>query len=74
MSWRALFERSELVRSGWRPSVPMRLDGASMVLGPFAGTKGPRLPGRNPAIQNITLAGELETQLRCVHLPTLFYW
>ncbi len=33
----------------------MRPDGASMVLGPFAGTKGPRLPGRNPATQNITL-------------------
>jgi len=27
----------------------MRPDGASLVLGPFAGTKGPRLPGRNPA-------------------------
>jgi hypothetical protein len=28
-------------------------DGASLVLGHFAGTKGPRLPGRNPAIQKI---------------------
>jgi hypothetical protein len=27
----------------------MRPDGASLVLGPFAVTKGPRLPGRNPA-------------------------
>ena len=27
----------------------MRPDGASLVLGPFAETKGPRLPGRNPA-------------------------
>jgi hypothetical protein len=26
-----------------------------MVLGPFAETKGPRLPGRNPATPNITL-------------------
>ncbi len=29
-----------------------------MVLGPFAETKGPRLPGRNPATQNITWARE----------------
>jgi hypothetical protein len=29
----------------------MRPDGALRVLGPFAGTKGPRLPGRNPASQ-----------------------
>jgi hypothetical protein len=27
----------------------MRQDGAAMVLGPFAETKGARLPGRNPA-------------------------
>jgi len=27
----------------------MNPDGASMVLGPFAKTKGSRLPGRNPA-------------------------
>ena len=27
----------------------MRPGGASMVLGPFAEPKGPRLPGRNPA-------------------------
>ncbi len=27
----------------------MRPDGASLVLGPFAETKGPRLPSRNPA-------------------------
>jgi hypothetical protein len=43
----------------------MRPDGASMVLGPFASTTivalfethqaKPRLPGRNPATQNITL-------------------
>jgi hypothetical protein len=26
-----------------------------MVLAPFAGTKGARLPGRNPAIQKITV-------------------
>jgi hypothetical protein len=30
-----------------------------MVLGPFAETKGPRLPGRNPATQKITLIREL---------------
>ncbi len=29
--------------------------GASLVLGPFPERKGPRLPGRNPATQNITL-------------------
>lgn len=31
-----------------------------MVLGPFAETKGPRLPGRNPAPPNIMLIRELE--------------
>ncbi len=29
-----------------------------MVLGPFAERKGPRLPGRNPATQKITLTQE----------------
>ena len=74
MRWRALLERSELVRSpsGWRPSAPMRPGGASMVLGPFAETKGPRLPGRNPATQNLTLTPELGTPARCVYLPVLF--
>ena len=33
-----------------RPPNLMRPNWASMVLGPFAETKGPRLPGRNPAI------------------------
>ena len=55
--WRALFEPCELDRPphSWRPSSLMRPDGASMVLGPFAETKGPRLPGRNPASQKIIL-------------------
>jgi hypothetical protein len=47
----------------------MRPDGASLVLGPFAGTKGPRLPGRNPATPNITMSQELETNVRVIHLP-----
>ena len=48
---RVLFEHSELARPSvvCRPSYSMRPDGASLVLGPFAETKGPRLPGRNPA-------------------------
>ncbi len=54
--WRALFEPCELDRPpSWRPSSLMRPDRASMVLGPCAETKGPRLPGRNPATQKITL-------------------
>ncbi len=44
------------------------------VLKPFSGTKGPRLSGRNPATQNITLIGELGTYVRGVHLPALFCW
>jgi hypothetical protein len=51
MNRRTLFERSELGRPPQalvRP-ILMRPDGASLVLGPFAVTKGPRLPGRNPA-------------------------
>ncbi len=51
MNQRTLFERSELGRSPQtrvRPTL-MRPDGTSLVLGPFAETKGPRLPGRNPA-------------------------
>ncbi len=73
MGWRALFEGSELVRPPeTSPSPPMRPDRASMVLGPFAGTKGPRLPGRNPATSNITLTQELGTHLRGVNLPTFF--
>ena len=46
MDRRALFERSELARplqARVRP-ILMRPDGASLVLGPFAETKGPRLP------------------------------
>jgi len=36
----------------------MKPDGASMVFGPFAETKGPRLPGRNPAIpRKATMSG-----------------
>ena len=47
---RTLFEQSELVRSpqGWRPSSSIRPDGASLVLGPFAETKGPRRSGAKP--------------------------
>ena len=51
MDRRALFERNELARplqARVRP-ILMRPDGASLVLGPFAETKGPRPPGRNPA-------------------------
>ena len=40
---------SWLAPSLLRPSVPVKPGGASMVLGPFAETKGPRPPGRNPA-------------------------
>ncbi len=77
---RALFEPStqdrlrELVRPSvdLRPPHPMKPDGASMVLGPFAETKGPRLPGRNPATQNITLIRELGPHVRCLHLPAFF--
>ena len=51
MNRRTLFERNELGRPPKalvRP-ILMRPDGTSLVLGPFAVTKGPRLPGRNPA-------------------------
>jgi hypothetical protein len=51
MNRRTLFEHSELGRPPKalvRPII-MRPDGASLVLDPFAVTKGPRLPGRNPA-------------------------
>jgi hypothetical protein len=41
-------------------------------LGPFAGTKGPRLPGRNPATQNSMLTRELVTHVRGIHLLALF--
>ncbi|MDH4195023.1 MAG: hypothetical protein OEV70_12825, partial [Nitrospirota bacterium] len=67
ISWWTLFERSELVRppqARVRP-ILMRPDGASLVLGPFApqqwlrpsghAKQQARLPGRNPATQNITL-------------------
>ncbi len=48
---RALFERSELVRSSsTRPSHPIWPNWASMALSTFAETKVDRLPGRNPAI------------------------
>ena len=62
--WRALFEPFDKTQDTgsacWSAllacvhPIPMRPDGASMVLVPFAGTKGLRLPGRNPAPQNIT--------------------
>jgi len=44
-----------------------------MVLGPFAGTKEPRLPGQNPATQKITLTRGLGTQVRSVYPSTLSY-
>ena len=51
---RALFERSELVRSSiLRPTLPIWPDWASMVLPTFPERKVGRLPGRNPAIQKI---------------------
>jgi len=48
---RTVFEQSELVRSSkdWRPSPPIKPDGASMVLATFAETTVARLPGRDPA-------------------------
>ena len=54
---RALFERSEFARRRSRlhgAGHPKGHATATMVLGPFAETKGPRLPGRNPAIPKIT--------------------
>jgi len=50
----ALFERSEFAptpESANRAGNPKGHSRANMVLGPFAETKGPRLPGRNPANQ-----------------------
>ena len=41
-----------------------------MVLGPFAETKGHRLPGKNPAIQKNALTRKLGAQMPWVHLPT----
>ena len=49
-----LFEQSELFAIFIWPETkgPQRgRDRAEVVLGPFAETKGPRLPGRNPASQ-----------------------
>lgn len=51
----AMFERSELVnppKVGVRP-ILMRPDGTSLVLGPFAVTKGPRPPGPKPGSSHI---------------------
>jgi hypothetical protein len=45
-----------------------------MVLAPFAGTKGARLPGRNPAIQKITVIREFAKKDRLFHQPTLLSW
>jgi hypothetical protein len=45
-----------------------------MVLGPFAETKGSRLPGRNPATQKNTLTQELVKQVRRNYLLTIFDW
>ncbi|HNP96605.1 MAG TPA: hypothetical protein PKJ63_13285 [Cyclobacteriaceae bacterium] len=42
--------------------------------GSFCQTKGPRLPGRDPATQNITWIRELETHIQCVHPPAYFIW
>jgi hypothetical protein len=52
----------------------MKPDGASMVLGPFAGTKGPRLPGRNPATQKITWAREWGNTPAMRSPAHTFYW
>ena len=65
-SWRALFEQSELDRppeSRGRP-ITMRSDWTSMVLGPFAETKGPRLPGRNPATSKIAWTWSFDKRVR----------
>ncbi|HBP90894.1 MAG TPA: hypothetical protein DD706_24785 [Nitrospiraceae bacterium] len=43
-----------------------------MVLGPFAETKGPRLPGRNPATQFIALPRELRVSMESILLLTNF--
>jgi hypothetical protein len=40
-----------------------------MVLGPFAETKGPRLPGRNPATQKSTVIREFSKK-GSTHSPT----
>ncbi len=63
-SWRALLVLASVQST--------EAGGASLVLGPFAKTKGPRLPGRNPATQKITLTREWGTSVRCVHQPSLF--
>ena len=49
-------------------------DRASMVLEPFAGTKGSRLLGRNPENQKITLMQELVKQVCRDYILTLFDW
>ncbi len=69
--WRALFEPCELdcPPHGWRPSSLMRPDVASLVLGPFAGTKGPPLPGRNPVPQYIMWIRELGNRPSILLLP-----
>ncbi len=74
MNWRALSEHSELVRP---PQVGVRHlylipDGASMVLGTFAETKGPRLPGRNPATSKIRLTQTLRIPVPDVLLSRVF--
>jgi hypothetical protein len=75
-SWFALPRLASVLSNEARWGV--NLHGASRrvrpLLGPFAGTKGPRLPGRNPATQEITWTRELGRQVRCVYLPTLFDW
>jgi hypothetical protein len=43
-----------------------------MVLGPFAETKGPRLPGRNPASQKISGTQYLITKYAMLQLPKVF--
>ena len=68
----------------WRPINLMRPGGASLVLGPFApqqrtrpsgcAKQNPRLPGRNPATQNITWTREWETHVRGGHLPASVFF
>ncbi len=75
MNWRALSEHSELVRPPQASGGPLYLipDGASMALGTFAETKGPRLPGRNPATSKIRLAQTLRIPVPAV-LRSRVFW
>jgi hypothetical protein len=43
-------------------------------LGPFAETKGPRLPGRNPATQKITLDTGVRDTSAMRSPAIIFFW